>query len=304
MNLYKNLLVLFFITSTILYAQTPAIESKSENIGVWENDSKIISINSDENGLLKADVVLKTFYGFYYDGVYPIHESVPVNLARIDNALYTEYWTKEQAYKTLGKPIVEEQENDPVFKVKVEKPIQFDSASAIPSDGVLWLPKSNTTELSIDETMIKDEVLGYYVDENSTYEIRYWITDIPYKEEKVALKLIQSSDSESVFINKYIQIGNAVYTCATGLRTEIRNVKSVETIHENITYNETNSFLVMGEPYIVLSDISNVDEEILAHNSIPRPPRNGLAKFVEPSIYKKLESMTIEDFEDTFSPNY
>ncbi len=270
--------------------------------GIWENGSKIISIVEDEDGLFDAQITLKTFYTYYYDGIYPVDSSVPVNLVRIDDNLYIEYWEKGQAYATLGNPIVQEHEEDPVFKVKIERPMKFDVLTAELANGELWLPKTNTLELSLDETIISDEVIGYYIDDTTTYAIRYWLTDFAYNDEKVELSLIERETESSVFVDKYISIGEYVYTSATGLRTNIRNVTTVPSIKENAIVSVDNSILTLSDPYMYLSDIKNVDDAILAHNSIPRPPRDGRAYFVEPSIYKKLEKMTIEDFDNPYAP--
>ncbi len=300
---YVFLVFFTFSTFQFLHSQNSVDSTlNTDVVGIWENNGKIISIYENNDGILDANITLKTFYTFYYDGIYPADESNNINLARIGNNLYTEYWEKGTAYNTLGDPIEQEIEDNPVFKVKVEKPIVFNSETAVPATGTLWLPKSNTTELSIDVGLINSEVMGYYVDDNATYEIRYWIVDMPYSPEKVRLDLTMSEDNESVFIDKYIKIGDIVYTSTMGLRTEIRNVKSVEPFTDTAVISDDDTILAFGEPYLELSDITNVDDAILFHNSIPRPPRDGRAKFVEPSIYKKLEQMTIEDFDNPYAP--
>ncbi len=298
--------VVFFVLVLIvqnLYSQVAIDNTDINSIdGIWENESKIISLTSNEDGSIDADIVLKTFYGYYYDGIFPVEESVPINLARFEDSLYIDYWMQSKAYDSLGNAIGQQEEAEPFFKVKIEKPVQFDFSTALEASGTLWLPKSNTHELSIDSTIIKNEVYAYYIDDTSTYMIRYWLTDMPYTDEKVDLKLIQREEPKSVYIDKYIQIGNYVYTSATGLRTEIRNITPIESFGEDALINEDNSILVFGQPYLELSDISNVEDAVLAHNSIIRPPRDGRAKFVEPSIYKKLEQMTIEDFDNPYAP--
>ncbi len=302
----KKINIAFIVTCiflTGLHAQSITSESDPSDIeGVWENNSKIISIYSSEDGTLDASITLKTFYTFYYDGTYPMDESINAKLVRVEDGLYTEYWERSIAYDTLGDPMLQEEQEDPVFKVKIERPMEFDLNTAIPAEGVLWLPRSNLTELSIDEGIIKTEVMGYYVDTVDTYSIRYWLADVAYSDAKVALKLTQREDEKLVYIDKYLEIGDRVYTSAMGLRTEVRNVTAVQPLNEIAKISEDNTVLVFGAPYVALSDIENVEDAILAHNSIPRPPRDGRARFVEPSIYKKLEEMSIEDFDNPYAP--
>lgn len=270
----------------------------SQNIdGNYENPNKIISFTTNEDGSIEAEIVLKTFYGFYYDGIYTDYKNNSVNVVIINNNIYTEYWEKGIAYSTMG---VDPNYSEPIvynFKTSVEKLPLFHLPTAEIANGTLWLPQSNCTEITLDDSVYKDEVIGFYIDNNATYKIRYWICDMPYTEEKSELRLIANSEDEelkSVFIDKYIQIGDRVYTCTTGLRSTIRNVTTIDSFENISIKNSDNSILAFGEPYLVLSEIQDIEGAIDEHNSIDRPPRDGRAKFVEPSIYKKLEEMTID----------
>ncbi len=295
-------IILFFSTYSI-FSQDINENQIKDVLGIWENDSKIVSIESNDEGIVSTNIVLKTFYGFYYDGTYPLYTGIDINLARLGDNLYMEYWLPFDAYSSLGeKSLTDEIEEENVFKVTIDSPKSFDIETASVAEGTLWLPQSNIQELSIDDTILKDEILGYYINDDSVYEIRYWLTDVTFQNEKAELTLIGSDEKKSVYVHKHIQIGQSVYTCATGLRTKIRNVKKIESLDGNSIFSEGDTLLVFGEPYLYLSKITNIDEAIAAHNSIIRPPRDGRATFVEPSIYKKLEQMTIEDFDDPYAP--
>ena len=286
---FRKILIIFIVFSiSSLFAQN------SQTDGIYENNNKIVTIETKEDGSVDANIVLKTFYGYYYDGQYPDSNKNAVNIAIIDNKLYTEYWTAKIAYSTMGDDPELVEPPPPVFLTTVEKLPTFHLPTAEIADGTLWLPATITNEITMDDSVYKDELAGYYVNENEIYKIRYWLCDIPYSEEKAELELIDTED-KSVFVDKYVQIQDRVYTCATGLRIRIRNVTKIDNFEQPATKSADDTILVFGEPYLVLSDIENIDSAIIEHNSIIYPPHDGRAKFVEPSIYKKLESMTIDE---------
>ncbi len=299
----------FFFTLFILIFISPLLSQEDvqnqifELVGVWENNSKIISIEADENGNISTKVILKTFYGFYYDGTYPLASEIDLNLARIGDSVYVEYWTAHNAYfpHSNGSKTEESSENF-TFKVTIEKPQEFNEDGAEIAPGVLWLPNTNIQELSIDEVVIKNELLAYYIEDDSIYEIRYWLSDVNFQSTKAELVLAEGEEKSAVLIDKHIKIGDLVYTCATGLRTQIRNVHKIESLQGNAVFSGDDKVLVFGEPYLYLSNITSLEDSILTHNSIIRPPRDGKATFVEPSIYKILEQMTIEDFDNPYAP--
>ncbi len=265
--------------------------------GNYENSHKIIRFTTDNTGNIEAEITLKTFYRFYYDGIYTDSENNSVTVAIINNNVYTEYWEKGIAYSTMG---IDPNYSEPVvynFKTSVEKLPVFHLPTAEIATGTLWLPQSDCLEITLDRSVYKDEVIGFYIDDNIIYRIRYWLCDMLYTEEKSELQLSANEEDEenSVFIDKYIQIGERVYTCTTGLRSSIRNITTIDSFEKESVQNEDNTILAFGEPYLVLSEIHDIENAITEHNSIPRPPRDGRAKFVEPSIYKKLETMTIDE---------
>ncbi len=284
----KVLFVLIIFSVSFVFAQNSQID------GIFENNGKIVSLTTTEEDSIDANIVLKTFYGFYYDGQYEDSEKNVVNIAIIDNNVYTEYWTASIAYASMGNDPEIEDPAMPIFLTTVKKLPQFHLETAEIADGTLWLPATNTNEITLDTSVYKDELVGYYVDKSGIYPIRYWACDVPYSNEKAELGLL-SAETESVYIDKYVKIQDIVYTCATGPRSKIRNVVKIDNFEQAEVKSVDNTILAFGSPYLVLSDIENLDNEIREHNSIMYPPRDGRAKFVEPTIYKKLESMTIDE---------
>ncbi|MGI5172033.1 hypothetical protein H0R92_00305 [Treponema sp. OMZ 840] len=237
--------------------KTEGSDTKPLFYGIWENKERIIYF-AQESDKTKGAVVLKPFYRYYYDGIYEPHPDMDnIPLAVFGDDLYMQFWT------------------------------------AVPTEnGVFWCPETNRSEFSIDSVPVQTELSGYYTDGSNVYEIRYWRTKADYNSEKAEL---HTSD-KIVLVDKYIKIGETVYTAAVGRRTYIRNPVKRTSLPPNARISADGGLLVFGSPYASRSKIVDLEGEIQKHNSIVYPPRIGRAKFIEPSIYKKLESMSIEDF--------
>ena len=245
--------------------------------GIWENSERIILFRENDNGdndgtgktgadntggskgAFSAQIVLKPFYRYYYDGIYEPHSDTDgMPLAVFDDGLYLRFW------------------------------------SAVPADDgtcVFWRPETNRNEFTIDSVPVQTELKAYYTDDSDVYEIRYWRTKADYADEKAELE----TDNKIVSVDKYIAIGDTVYTCAVGRRIRIRNPQKLTSLPNGFRISADGKLLVFGKPYLTRSTIENLEDEIQKHNSIVYPPHDGRAHFVEPSIYKKLENMSIED---------
>ena len=265
------------IAQTSDAAQPHSDVERSSLAGIWENSERIILFrendNDDHDGTGKtgadntggsksafsAQIVLKPFYRYYYDGIYEPHSDTDgMPLAVFDDGLYLRFW------------------------------------SAVPADdgtGVFWRPETNRNEFTIDSVPVQTELKAYYTDDSDVYEIRYWRTKADYADEKAELE----TDDKIVSVDKYIAIGNTVYTCAVGRRIRIRNPQKLSSLPNGFRISADGKLLVFGKPYLTRSTIENLEDEIQKHNSIVYPPHDGRAHFVEPSIYKKLENMSIED---------
>ena len=203
--------------------------------------------------------MLKPFYRYYYDGIYEPHSDTDgMPLAVFDDGLYLRFW------------------------------------SAVPADdgtGVFWRPETNRNEFTIDSVPVQTELKAYYTDDSDVYEIRYWRTKADYAAEKAELE----TDDKIISVDKYIAIGDTVYTCAVGRRIRIRNPQKLTSLPNGFRISADGKLLVFGKPYATRSTIENLEDEIQKHNSIVYPPHDGRAHFVEPAIYKKLENRSIED---------
>jgi hypothetical protein len=293
-NMIKNMRLCSFIHSVIYNVATflvfltlfifclPAISQSSISIvsqpttfsidGIWENTSRFVEINSKNNQITSLKITLKPFYQYWYDGIYKTENMYEINsIARLADGLYLRYWIRGSAFDNNS-----------------------DITNSNAQDGIFWRPGGNLKELSIDISQIEDTLTGYYIltteEKQQVFEIRYWIANLDYSEELATIKLEEDSNNHlSLFVDKYLKINGTVYTCATGRRTTIRNVKITSNLPGLPVYSDDKMLMVLSDPYLVKSNIIDISTEIAKHNAIKYPPHSGKAQFVEPSIYKKIE---------------
>lgn len=257
---YFSFLIIVFMTLVLFSASAsgPSLED-----GIYEDNGHfyIIKDNSVDYE------VLKSFYGFWYDGMYDVEDGEKTYLAQIDDGLYLEWWNRED--------------------------IEENNASG----GVFWAPGSNVRELALNPYPVKERLSGWFLvkeddaDSPLIYEIPYWKADIEYSDELASFKL---PDGKEAYVKKHIQIGETVYTCAAGRRKVVRNPELKEKLPGTPLFSEGGVIMVLNGPYLVKANVSDMKSEIEAHNSIVYPPRFSTFEIKEPSIYKKLEEMPIE----------
>lgn len=186
------LLVIFSLISSIFSQEIDSVqdtvvqnsEDKKNLVGIWENPYRIVIFDDS----LCCDIVLKTFYGWYFDpsikekslkdnSVYPLC---------INDSLYLDYYE--------------------VFEI---------------AQGVFYKPCSNIVDFLINESKESIEVYGYYEVDDKFYQIRYWKIDKDFVDETAIYQ-------DFIQVQKMISIGDSYYTCVPGKGLKIRNVKEVE----------------------------------------------------------------------------
>ncbi|OJF76002.1 MAG: hypothetical protein BKP49_09290 [Treponema sp. CETP13] len=270
----KKVFVFFYVLNYVLMSlssQDVPTTTQSFNIdGIWENKSVFIEIVNSNEADINISLTFKPFYQYWYDGIY-FTKYIPDqnSIVRIDNGLYLEYWEKGSANED------NESKN---------------------TEGFYWRPCGNLKEISLDKPKIQQELTGYYVlnteDNASIYAIRYWISSVDYSNDQASFTTnnIEKPEEITLLVDKYLNINGTVYTCATGRRSVIRNVKLLSKFPGTPLYSQDNTIMVLNSPYLVLSKINDIQAEITKHNSIIYPPHSGEAKFEEPSVYKKIEN--------------
>lgn len=257
--------------------------------GLWENSQRVVSFES----LDSAQVVLKLFYGWYYDraaepsatrGTEDVLQSEDVPSRPRNDA------TSPQAQHLLVEfqPLIPETETSgawniwityPETRVKQAIPVAvFDGKLYVDfflaqdmSPAVFYQGSSNTQGISIAQPLLAKEVFSYLVTGSRMYKIRYWETDMEYDQTGYALL---TGEDGSYEVPKHLLIGNKVYTCVTGRRVDIRNVEEVPHDISNFTLSSDNRIVVQREAYLskMAETASELYQLIAEANSRKAPP--------------------------------
>ncbi len=268
MNKSIALLVAFFF-SALLHAQSLT--------GVWENDKKLISFTDNS-----AQFILKLFYGWYYDKEVSLESTVTTNTGEVSLELeYARFRTK-QVYPIS---II----NNDLFLEYYVKGSAFEQGQDPYQEGIkgFWRCAGNRYDIQLDEPRHKPEVHSYYFTEGYVYKIRYWITEMPYQEVSVSIY----DGDVTLHADKYLQIGQTVYTCVTGRGVSVRNVEKIPYTQTETTLSlftptkndypfyitENMQIMSFAYPYMRKTDITDIDkliDQMNARRAFPlSPPR-------------------------------
>lgn len=288
--------------------------SLKELSGVWENDSRFITVNEDS-----LDFVLKTFYGFYYDraatlkaelGTGESGETVlrvkydsskhmqPHPIGVINDKLFLNFYCRGSSF-----PNEESVAATAARQINAAEPNRSDNGTdeiTSPLYGY-WRACGNVDAIEIAEPTVKRELLCYYFTNTEAYLIRYWRADVPY--EKVSA--LATDGAFSFTVDKLLTVGDTVYTCVTGRGITIRNLQKVpyyieenalilgSTAAKELFLSEDGSLMSLSRPFVTKANIDDMDALIAEHNSRTHNPLlNPLAVFERETAWeKKLKAL-------------
>lgn len=163
----------------------------------------------------------------------------------------------------------------------------------IPSDEGFWRDCGAASGILIAPPVIDKELVSYYFADGFYYHIRYWLCEMPYTYEKAYF-----SDGEKSFsVDKYVRIAGNVYTCATGRRTQIRNIEKASALVATAAFDSDRVFLAFGEPYLVRVDADGSQETLLASVDETNAQRAPLPKPLFPPTFPHVRWPRYEELE-------
>lgn len=255
---FRNLSVklIFFVLVNLIciisvFSQTLKFE-KAELSGEWENSSKFLTFDFENQKIIHE---LKTFYGLWRDKPYSISfDELKVVPFVYENQLYMQYWILDE-------------DNPKISNTKFK----------------LFLPKSNICDISLNISLMQDELYAYLVLDSfeNVVKIRYWLCDLEIDDEILQNQKAMITEntvelnSKTNFSNlstledeyfrniqKYIKIDDKLYTCVEGRGVKIRNIEKINLATEFPDYqiiekNKT-SYLVLDKSYMKFS--KNIQE--------------------------------------------
>ena len=247
--------------------------------GIWQNNHRMISFEQKES----AQIVLKLFYGWYYDRV---AEPAEIELPRPRNDATS---VKSQIIQVSFESIIEPSETSGAwnlvlyytdFKQSVKIPIavfdkklytDFFIVRQINENELILQAASNVSDITVNIPCVNENVYSYFKNENIFYKIRYWLTDMNYDSDSIVT--FEKNDFTGE-VSKHLFIGKSVYTCVPGRSTKIRNIEFADFNAENIVFSLDNRICTLSEAYLVQTNESDTDfyKDVIEANKRRRPP--------------------------------
>lgn len=217
------------------YAWSEEIEVPSEN---GESSTKVRRIKKLQNSGA-YEIVLS----------YTNREVTRIPVAVIDGKMYLNFLIKPTLART----------DDIENYLPTDKPYGY------------WQGVSQKRGILIAPLKDEENVYSYYFAENSVYTLRYWKANTDFVSRSASF-----TDVEHEFrVPKHIITANTIYTCATGIRTLIRNIDKSLSLEKEMTLDSTGTICVFGKPYLIkLEEATNENElmEIVAIANSRRKP--------------------------------
>lgn len=261
-------LILF---SSIIFAET--IPSKL--IGIWEAKDRYIFFEQNDDEEPQLVVVLKEYYGWYYDRAaepasYAEKETRTRNIATPRSAehIYIQKIdTKETSnslYGAINLRYSTWQKNTiPFFLIKDEIYLKYfvlDEQQINQETGSIENSEKQNVSYKfyrgiapskgfmISSQNLPKDITGYIIDGEKLYDVRYWQTDMDYSTDYITF----SFNDDSYQIPKHLRSCETNYSCVSGRSKKVRNtVGPFEYKKENYIFNDEETvFTKNEEPYM------------------------------------------------------
>ena len=248
--------------------------------GYWENNKRIISFEHTES----AHIVLKLFYGWYYDST---AESFLENAKELRprNAATS---PQPEVLQISFEELIPETETSGAWNIVIyysdikkslsipvavfNKKLYLDFYLLKTEDTYRVFEKaSNVQEITVNLPLVDKEVYSYLDTGNTLYKIRYWETDMDFDKESKAF--IQEGNT-LYQVQKHLKIGDNIYTCVSGRGVKIRNIEKIPYTIDNFIFSSDKRICVTEKPYVVAMDLEtfSIFDNINKANSRKAPP--------------------------------
>ena len=246
MKRYFSIVFLFLLISVNVNTQTP-----TELYGIWKGDDRYIFFGTEG----KVSVILKEYYGWYYDRAAEPEEDADtehrnVNAASSPEAQHitAEYsrlqddlnaWEISISYDKKNISIIPAavldgklylnfliRTKDDLDKIKMQTDSVPGSENS-KAENIYWQGINSADSIRIFERENKENINSWYITENAVYKLRFWQTDMDYDEYAAA----SFTDGDNVFtLKKHIKSAGQTYTSASGRGKIIRNVEKYRSL--------------------------------------------------------------------------
>ena len=279
---------IFLSILSILFFLSPLYSQDVEDLyGIWEGKDRFVFIEPvntpSEKGAVVGEhvaledtkieivILLKDYYGWYYDRVveptkysksYPRTrnsattrnaEHVYLEVNQIDKSTFDNTYELVLSYSKKQRNYI------PIVIIDDNMFLNF--AVQDKNDRNFYRGVATSKGISVSEMAVNDNLISYYIKDNSIYNLRYWITDMDYEDSMVSY----SKNNFDFSVPKHIISGGNNYACVPGRRKVIRNPNDGQKFNnEQYLLVEDESILLLdSEPYLTRLLDKNSFEELM-----------------------------------------
>ena len=262
------LFLIYMICISSLFAQLP-----ESLYGIWEGKDRIVFFEQNDAGNDEIVIILKEYYGWYYDRVIE-PESYAEKSPRTRNTATTRNAT-QITIENIENKYEGQDSYAGVIKLKYSNHQKNEIPFAIVNDNMFLDFLQQDSEVAnyyrgvarskgflISEQSVPENIPGYIIDVDKFYDVRYWKSDMDYSEETARLVW---KDFE-YFIPKHIYTAGNNYSCVSGRSKKIRNVVApFEYKEENFNFNQDKTLLIQDKvPYLTKLADKSTFEDLMA----------------------------------------
>ena len=263
--------------------------------GIWEGKDRIIFFEEPQNDKNpEIFIVLKNFYGWYYDraaedSFYSDKGNRDRNAATPKNAEHISYTvTKNPDYNTYNFNINYSKHNnytvhlacinENLFLNFYTRDIDFNneeqlSAAKNTYDG-FYRGNIVSKGLMISNQSVPENITCFYVIQDRIYNIRYWKTDMDYSSEYARF----TYEQDSFEVPCHVQSGGYTFSCVSGRSKKVRNPQPSAVFNPgDYIFNEEHTLMICDkEIYLTKMADKNTFNQLVElvkeHNSHRHPP--------------------------------
>ena len=235
----------------------------SKLLGIWEAKDRYIFFEQNDQDQPQLVVILKTYYGWYYNRAaepaeYSEKEPRVRNTANSRNAehIYIQnIQTKETENSLYGsldlRYSLRDKNTIPFFMLDnniylsyFEKDIVEKSEDEEEVNYTFYRGIAPSQGFMISPQRIPENITGYIVDGDKLYDVRYWKTTMDYSTDYINF----TYKDDSYQIPKHLRSCETNYSCVSGRSKKVRNtVKPFEYKAENYLFNDDISVFTKNE---------------------------------------------------------
>lgn len=251
------LLIYVFLMPLFLFGQIRETSVPQSMEGIWEGIDRIVFLENDEENQPHLTVILKDYYGWYYDRaledeIYAKKETRTRNTATSKKAGSAAISFPEDLFQEMVISYAKRDVRNISYRV-INDRIYFNFWDIVPlENATFYRGKIDCEGILVSYKNVKTEFVSYVQHEDGTvYRVRYWKTKMEYNPEGKAE--IKHGDDEYIYIPKMIVSEGVTYTCAPGKRTVVRNQEKVSSLFNgaSVVYDDENTFAALDNLYYI-----------------------------------------------------